>query len=97
MFNSCTHMRSLWSHILLEVGHEVVTTSVKSFQSNPHTCTYLQVQLNTSCANKCYSRASQPSIEYATIESCEDHVSKENDGLKKEMKRLKRDTILFDG
>ena len=85
------------SHLILEIAHEVVVTTVKSYQSHTHKCTCTQVPYILSYANNCCSQASQPSIEHVIIEICDDSITKENKELKEEVERLRRDLIQMKG
>jgi hypothetical protein len=84
----CSHEELVESHIMLELAHEVVITSVKSSQphSHPHTCA--PSQLNTLCANKCVSQASQSSIEHTRIKYIK---------LKEGVEKLKGEVIRLKG
>jgi hypothetical protein len=73
---------------MLEIAHEVVITSVKSYQPHTHKCTCSQIPSILSCANKCVSQASQSSIEENLIE---------NNDLKEEVERLKKDVTQLKG
>jgi hypothetical protein len=44
------------SYATLEIAHEVVLSSVKSIQPLSHICTCSQIQVNSSCANDCFSQ-----------------------------------------
>ena len=89
----CSHEKLIDSHLMLEIAHEVVVTSVKSYQPHTHKCTCTQVLSILSCANNCCSQASQPSVEHVLIETYDDSITKENEELKKEVERLKMDLI----
>ena len=93
----CSHEKLMESHLMLEVAHEVVVTTVKSYQPHTHKCTYTQVSSILSCANKCCSQASQPSVEHVIVETCDDSIAKENEQLKEEVEMLKRDLIQWKG
>jgi cobalamin biosynthesis Co2+ chelatase CbiK len=79
------------SYATLEIAHEVVFSSVKSIQPLSNTCTCSQTQANLSCANDCLSQASQSSFEHVLVESCDDLIAEENDKLKQEVEKLKKD------
>ena len=85
------------SHLMLEIAHEVVVTTVKSYQPHTYKCTCTQVPYILSCANNCCSQASQPSVEHVIVEICDDSITKENEELKEEVERLKRDLIQLKG
>jgi hypothetical protein len=85
------------SHLMLEIAHEVVITSVKSYQPHTHKCTCTQVPYILSCANNCCSQASQPFVEHVIIETCDDSITKENEELKEVVERLRRDLIQWKG
>jgi len=44
-----------------------------------------------------FSQASQPSIEHVFVEICDDSITKENEELKEEVERLKRDLSQLKG
>ena len=70
------------SHLMLEIAHEVVVTTVKPYQPHTHKCTCTQVPYILSCANNCCSQANQPSVEHVIVEICDDSITKENEELK---------------
>jgi hypothetical protein len=80
----CSQEELVESHIMLEVAHEVVVTSVKSSQPLTHSLTCTPSQLNVSCTNECAYQASQSSIELNLIENVE---------LKEEVERLRKYVI----
>ena len=63
----CTHEKLMDSHLMLEIAHEVVVTTVKSYQPHTHKCTCTQVPFILSCANNCCYQASQPSVEHVLL------------------------------
>jgi len=81
------------SHAMLEVAHEVVLTSVKSYQPLSHTCTCSQVQIMLSCDKSCCSQATNSCVEHVVAESCDDLIAEENDELKREVEELKIEMI----
>ena len=81
------------SHVLLQVAHEVVLTSVKSYQPLSHTCTCSQVQIMLSCHKSCCSQATNSYVEHVVAESCDDLITEENDELKREVEVLKIEMI----
>ena len=93
----CSHGKLMDSHLMLEIAHEVVVTMVKSYQPHTHKCTCTQVPFILSCANNCCYQASQPSVEHVLVEICDDSITKENEELKEEVERLKRDMIQLKG
>ena len=84
----CSHEEVVESSFMLEVAHEVMTTSVKFSQPLTHSITSTPSQLNVSCTNECASQASQSSIELNLIGNIE---------LEEEVKRLKKDVIRLKG
>jgi hypothetical protein len=78
------------AHVMLQVSHEVVVTSVKDFQ--PHTQEYTCSPdfVNPICANACCSQSPQSNIEQINVGSCDDLIAEENDTLKLEVKRLEQ-------
>jgi len=93
----CSHEKLMDSHLMLEIAHVVVVTMVKSYQPHTHKCTCTQVPYILLCANNCCSQASQPSVEHVIVEICDDSITKENEELKEEVGRLKRDLIQLKG
>jgi hypothetical protein len=93
----CSHEKLIESHLMLEIAHEVVVTSVKSYKPHTHKCTCTQVPYILSCANNCCSQASQPSVEHVLVENCDDSITKQNEELKEAVERLKRDLIRLKG
>ena len=93
----CSHEKLVESHIMLEVAHEVVITLVKSSQPLIHTLTYTPSQFNIPCTNVCCSQASQPSIEQAIARDCDGEITKENEELKEEVERLRKDGESIEG
>ena len=63
------------SHALLEVAHEVMTTTVKSYEPPSHTCTCSQTQIDLTCTKPCCSQTRQSSIEQVFVESCDDFIA----------------------
>jgi hypothetical protein len=93
----CSQEKLMDSHLMLEIAHEVVVTSIKSYQPHTQKCTCTQVPYVLSYANNCCSQASQPSIEHVLVETCDDYITKENEELKEEVERLKREFIQLKG
>jgi hypothetical protein len=93
----CSHEKLIDPHLMLDIAHEIVVTSVKSYQPHTHKCTCTQAQSILSCANNFCSQASQPSIEHIIVETCDDSIIKENEECKEEVERLKRDLIQLKG
>ena len=81
------------SHAMLGIAHEVVITSVKSYQPLTHTCTCSQVQIMLSCDKPCCSQATNSCVEHVVAESCDDLIAEENDELKREVEELKMEMI----
>jgi hypothetical protein len=50
-----------------------------------------------SCANNCCSQESQPWVEHVIIGTCDDSITKENEELKEEVEKLRRDLIQWKG
>jgi len=93
----CSHEKLMDSHLMLEMAHEVVITMVKSYQPHIHKCTCTQVQSILSCANNSCSQESQPSVEHVIVETYDASITKENEELKEEVERLKRELIQLKG
>ena len=79
----CSHENLMDNHIMLNVGHEVVITNLKSQQ--PHSCTCVQIETIFPCANACCSPASKSFFELESP-GIDDIAYQE---LKKENKRLR--------
>ena len=77
------------SHAMLEVAHEVVITSVKSYQPLPHTCTCSQASIMLSCDKLCCSQSTNTCVEHVVAKSCDDLIAEENYQLKQEVEELK--------
>jgi hypothetical protein len=67
MFISSSREELVEPHIMLEVAHEVVITSVKSSQPLTHTRSCTPSQSNISCTNECASQASHSLIKQNLI------------------------------
>jgi hypothetical protein len=61
---SCTHAKLVDSHATLDIAHEVMKTSVKSYQPHMYKCICSQVRIDLSYANPC---CSQENISPSTI------------------------------
>jgi len=77
------------SHAMLEIAHEVVLTSIKSYQPLSHTCTCSQASIMLFCDKPYCSQATNSCVEHVVAESCDDLIVKENDELKQEVEELK--------
>jgi AmiR/NasT family two-component response regulator len=75
------------AHVLLQVSHEVVVTSVKHSQPHTQKCTCSPNFVNSICANVCFSQSQQSSVEQINVNSCDDLIAKENDLLKLEVQK----------
>ncbi len=82
----CSHKKLIDSYALLESAHEVVVTMVKD--SKPHTCTCAPPSIDLSCANSCCSQAKPSCDEHVLVETCDNLIASENDGLKRENEML---------
>jgi hypothetical protein len=85
------------AHVILQVSHEVVVTSVKHFQPPTQKCTCSLNSFNFVCANICCSQSQQSSVEQVHVESCDDFVAQENDELKLEVRRLEFEMVKLEG
>ena len=85
------------SHVSLEVAHEVMATTVNSYEPLFHTCTCSQVQFDLTCTKPCCSQVSQSSIEQVFVESCDDFIAQENEELMHDVKGLKEQVIKLKG
>jgi hypothetical protein len=86
----CSHEKLVDSYATLEIAHEVVLSSIKFCATSISHMHMLTSSIDLSCTNDCFSQASQSSIEHVLIESCDDHIGKENDELQ-EVEKLQRD------
>ena len=77
------------SHAMLGIAHEVVITSVKSYQSSTHTCTCSQVEIMLSCDKPCCSQATNSCVEHVVADTYKDLINQKDDNSKKEVKELK--------
>jgi hypothetical protein len=86
----CSHEDLQDAHVMLQVSHEVVVTSVKHFQ--PHTQEYICSPnfINPICANAYCSQSTQSNVEQINVDSCDDLIPEENDTLKLEVKMLEQ-------
>ncbi|KAJ1256704.1 hypothetical protein BS78_K330600 [Paspalum vaginatum] len=85
------------SYVMLEIAHEVVLTTVKSYQPLTQKCTSSRVKFDLSCANHCCSQAKQSSVEHDLVQFCDDLIAKVNDDLKQEVEKLKKDLMSIKG
>ena len=53
---SCSHEKLVDYHTMIDMAHEVMVTSVKSYLPHMHKCTCSQVHIDFSCANPCRSQ-----------------------------------------
>jgi hypothetical protein len=67
-------------HIMLNIVHEVVIENLKSQQ--PHSCTCIQIETISPCANACCSLTSNSSFELEFLGTNDDTCQK----LKKKMR-----------
>ncbi|KAJ1279100.1 hypothetical protein BS78_04G129800 [Paspalum vaginatum] len=93
----CYSDKLMDSYTMLEISHEVVLTMVKSYQPLTQKCTCSQVKFDLSCANHYCFQAKQYSVEYVLVESCDDLITIENDDIKQEVEKLKKDLLNIKG
>jgi len=62
------------SHAMLAIAHEVVITSVKSYQPLTHTCTCSQASTKLSCDKPGCSQATKSYVEHVVAETCDDLI-----------------------
>jgi hypothetical protein len=91
----CSHEKLVDSYASLEIAHEVVLSSVKYLQPLTPICTCSLVNNEFACTKPCCTQASQSSIEHVFVETCDDLIAQENDELKQEVEKLKRDLYVF--
>jgi hypothetical protein len=91
----CSHEKLVESYDSLEIAHEVVVSSVKFLQPLTPTCTCSLVNNEFACTKPCCSQVSQFSIEHVFVEPCDDLFAQENDELKQEVEKLKRDLYVL--
>ena len=63
------------SYVMIEMAHEIMVNTVKSYEPLTHICTCSQVQIDLTCTKPCCSQASQSSIEKMFVESCDDFIA----------------------
>jgi hypothetical protein len=93
----CSHEDLQDVHVMLQVSHKVVVTSVKHFQPHAQECTCSSNIVNSICANACCSQSQQSNIEQINIDFCDDLIAEENDLLKLEMQRLESEMVKLKG
>jgi hypothetical protein len=76
----CSHKNLMDDHIMLNIAHEVVIENLKSQQ--PHSCTCIQIETISPCANACCSLTSNSSFELEFLGTNDDTCQK----LKKKMR-----------
>jgi hypothetical protein len=81
----CSHEELHDAHVMLQVSHVVVVTSIKYFQSYTKECTWSPNFTNSICANVCCSQSQQSSVEQINVDSCDDLIAEENDLIKLEV------------
>jgi valyl-tRNA synthetase len=91
----CSHEKLVDSYASLEIAHEVVLSSVKFLQPLTPICTCSLVNNEFACTKPCCTQASQSSIEHAFVETCDDLIAQENNELKQEVEKLKRDLYVL--
>jgi hypothetical protein len=57
---SCIDEKPVDSHAMLDITHEVMKTSVKSYQPRMFKCTCSQIHIDLTCANPCCSQEIYP-------------------------------------
>jgi hypothetical protein len=93
----CSHDNLQDAHVMLQVSHEVVVTSVKHLQPPTQKCTCSLNSINFVYDNVCCSQSNQLSVEKINIDPCDDLIAKENDLLKLEVKRLELEMVKLQG
>jgi hypothetical protein len=88
--HKCSHEDLQDVHVMLQVSHDFVITSVKHFQPHTQECTCSPNFINPICANACYSQSPQSNVEQINVDSCDDLIAEENDTLNLEVKRLEQ-------
>jgi hypothetical protein len=88
-------MRNSLTHALLEATNDVMITMVKSYQ--PYTCTCAPHCIDLSYANSCCSQRMSSCDEHVLVETCNNLISSENDGLKREDEILKMELSQLKG
>jgi hypothetical protein len=59
------------------------------------TCAFSLVNNEFACTKSCCSQTSRSSIEHVFVESCDDLITQENDELKQEVEKLKRNLYVL--
>jgi hypothetical protein len=86
----CSHENLMDDHIILDIAHEVVIENLKSQQ--PHSCTCIQIETTSPCANACCASTSKSSFELIFAGTKDDTYQKlkeENERLKMSLTQLK--------
>jgi hypothetical protein len=91
----CSHEKLVDSYASLQIAHEIVLSSVKFLQPLTLICTCSLVNNEFACTKPCCTQASQSSIEHVFVETCDDLITQENDELRQEVEKLKRDLYVL--
>jgi hypothetical protein len=91
----CSHKEVIDSYALLESTYEVMVTKVKNNQ--PHTCTCTPHSIDLSYVNSCCSQAKPSCDVHVPVETCDNLIASENDGLKRENELLKMELSRLKG
>jgi hypothetical protein len=95
--SKCSHEDLQDAHVMLQVYHEVVVTSIKHSQPHTQKCTCSPNFVNSICANVCCSQSQQSNVEQSNVDSCDDLIAEENDLLKLEVQRLESEMVKLKG
>jgi hypothetical protein len=93
----CSHEDLQDKHVMPQVSHEVVVTSVKHFPPHSQECTHSPNHENFICANVCCSQSQQSNVEQINVDFCDDLIAEENDLLKLDVQRLESEVVKFKG
>jgi hypothetical protein len=93
----CSHENLQDAHIMLQVSHEVVVTSVKHLQPHIQECTCPPNLVNSICVNACCSQSQQSNDKQINVHSCDDLIVEENDLLKLEVQKLESEMVKLKG
>jgi uncharacterized small protein (DUF1192 family) len=86
----CSRKNLIDDHIMLNIVHEVVIENLKSQQ--PHSCTCIQIETISPCANACCSSTSNSSFELefpGTKDDTRQKLKEENERLRRSLTQLK--------
>jgi hypothetical protein len=91
----CSNEKLVDSYASLEIAHVIVLSLVKFLQPLTPICTCSLFSNEFACNKPCCTQASQSSIEHVFVETFDDLIAQENDELKQEVEKIKRDLYVL--